>query len=277
MIIKEIPENYYREEKVMKKKLVLGIAIACAALFAGGCSKGFNVFAPFTPSPGSLPATVANAANSYAAGDYAGAMAQYKAIADADPSNVEASYGYVKAYVKNAGFDIATFIKNGTGNSAPAALFSPAMKKGPILNDRFYPFGVNVLAMEGICNVIIQYLKPIADGTYTGSIPSNDVGLNTTLAFAYLLQGVFTICDPGLDGSLDYNFYDSNGTIKVVFWGTENEPTSGTFNTVKQTAKDALDNSIKYLRVANTTSGGGTIWVDVEKFLSDIRTQLNTI
>src|SRR3989339_2013210 len=110
-------ENCNKEEKVMKKRIVLGIAIACTALFVGGCSKGFNIFSPFTPAVGTLPATTENAANAYAAGDYTAAMAMYADVVAGQPTNSSARYGYVKSYVKNAGFDIASFITNGVGMS----------------------------------------------------------------------------------------------------------------------------------------------------------------
>src|SRR3989339_24264 len=87
----------------MKKRIVLGIAIACVALFVGGCTKGFNIFAPLTPAAGTLAPTPENAANAYAAGDYAAAMAMYADVVANEPANSSARYGYVKSYVKNAG------------------------------------------------------------------------------------------------------------------------------------------------------------------------------
>jgi len=84
----------------MRKRIVLGIAVVCAALFAGGCSKGFNAFAPLTPSLKDQPKTLENAANAYASGDYVTAMEQYEQLMKDNPGSSEAKYGYVKAYVK---------------------------------------------------------------------------------------------------------------------------------------------------------------------------------
>ena len=276
------PENIIRKSYnsflggvVMKKAMVLGITLAFAALFVGGCSKGFNVFAPLTPAPKDLPASVSNAANAYAAGDYTGAMAMYKAVVDGDPSNSEARYGYVKAYVKSAGFDIATFIKNGTGNgSAPA--FASRIAKGPILDDRYNPFGLNVKNLETLSVVIIYYLGPIADGQCSSFIPANDEGLNTSLAFAHLLYGIFLVVDKGFDGAIDYNFYDTGSGVNVVYWGTTNSVPAGRI-TNKTQAVAELDSAIKYLKVAILSAGSNSIWTDVLKFLTDARTEINTL
>jgi len=262
----------------MRKRTVLGIVVVCAALFAGGCSKGFNAFAPLTPSLKDQPKTLENAANAYASGDYVTAMEQYEQLMKDNPGSSEAKYGYVKAYVKNAGFDISTFIKNGTGNSSPA-LFAPAVSKGPILDDRYNPFGVNVLGMERICATIISCLRPIAEGLCTdGYVPANDVSVNATLGFALLLNGVFNIVDPGLDGSVDYNFYDfGGGTVKVVYYGTTTQVPTGLFPLYKAWATGYLTDSIKYIHVASVTSGGGSIWTDVEAFLTDVKTTINNL
>ena len=266
----------------MKKALVLGVMLACAALFVGGCSKGFNIFTPFTPAAETLPATVENAANAYAAGDYAAAMAMYADVVTAEPKNSSARYGYVKAYVKNAGFDIASFITNGSGmNGAPAA-FAPVAKsivaKSYMLNDQNNPFGINAATMENLSQVLITFLGPIADGTCDGVIPANDVGLNTSLAFAYLLKGVFLVVDPDTNGTVNYNFYDDgSGNVTVVYWGTTNEVPAEAFSANKAAAVSCLDSALARLDVAISSAGSSSIWTDVRKFLTEIKTEINKV
>ncbi|OGF51199.1 MAG: hypothetical protein A2231_02225 [Candidatus Firestonebacteria bacterium RIFOXYA2_FULL_40_8] len=267
----------------MRKGIVLGIALACAALFVGGCSKGFNIFTPFTPAVGSLPATTANAANAYAAGDYTAAMAMYADVVTAEPANSTARYGYVKSYVKNAGFDIASFITSGTGMSsgAPKA-FAPAAnriiaKSTLMIDDLQNPFGVNAKVLEGLCTVLITYLDPIANGTCDGVIPANDVGLNSSLAFAHLLKGVFLVVDPGFDGTLDYNVRDNgNGTTDVIN-ATTLEIVTDIDNTAKAAAVAELTAAIVRLDVAIVTAGGSSIWTSVRDFLLQVQTEVNSL
>ena len=265
----------------MKKRIVLGIAIACAALFAGGCTKGFNIFAPFTPAPKDLPATVENAANSYAAGDYVAAMAQYDAVVTANPANSSARYGYVKSYVKNAGFDIATFIKNGTGMSGAPAAFAPVAnrivaKSTLMIDDLQNPFGVNAKVMEGLCTVIITFLDPIANGTCDGAIAANDVGLNTSLAFAHLLKGVFLVVDPGFDGTIDYNVRD-NGDNTTDIVNAAGVVITDIDNATKTAAQAELTAALARLEVAINTAGGSSIWTSVRDFLLQVQTEINSL
>ena len=258
----------------MKKALVLGITLACVALFVGGCSKGFNVFAPLTPAPGTLPVSISNAANAYAAGDYAGAMAMYQQLMASNPQSSEAKYGYVKSYVKSVGLDIGTFLKNGTGHGAPPFSAPVAgIAKGPVLDSQTDPFGINVAKMQNLSNNLITYLGPIADGLCDGVIPANDVDVNASLAFAYLLRGVFKVVDPASTGVLQFNIYDfGNGNVKVVLWGKTTIVSSNPLIAViKSSALADIDKAIGYLHVANTTAGGGTIWDSVANFLTYVR------
>jgi len=262
----------------MKKALVLGITLACVALFVGGCSKGFNVFAPLTPAPGTLPPTISNAANAYAAGDYAGAMAMYQQLMASNPNSSEAKYGYVKSYVKSVGFDIGTFIKNGTGHGAPPFSAPVAgVAKGPLLDSRTDPFGIYITKMKNLSDNLITYLGPIADGLCDGVVPANDVDVNTSLAFAYLLRGILKIVDPAGTGVLQFNIYDfGNGNVNVVLWGTTVIVSNNTIASIIRTsAANDLQKAIDYIHVANTTSGGGTIWTDVETFLNRVKTAIN--
>ena len=261
----------------MRKAIVIGMTLACMALLVGGCSKGFNLFAPLTPAIAG-DKKLADAANAYATGDYATAMVIYQKLMTDNPSSSEAKYGYVKSYVKSVGFDIGTFIKNGTGHGAPP--FSApvvGVAKGPVLDSRTDPFGLNVTKMRNLSNNLITYLGPIADGLCDGVIPANDVDVNTSLAFAYLLRGVFKVVDPASTGVLQFNIYDfGNGNVKVVLWGTTTIVSSNPLIAViKNSALADLNKSIGYLHVANTTSGGGTIWTDVEGFLTHVRDAIN--
>ena len=265
----------------MKKALVIGVTLACAALFVGGCSKGFNIFAPLTPAAGTLPPTPENAANAYAAGDYVAAMAMYEAVVTSEPANSSARYGYVKSYVKNAGFDIATLIQSATnsGSSAPA-FFAPVSKsivaKSYMLDSQDNPFGVNAKLMEDLSQVLITFLGPIAAGTCDGVIPANDVGLNTSLAFAYLLKGVFLVVDPDTNGTVNYNFYDDgDGNVTVVYWGTTTEVPAEAFSANKAAAADCLTNALIRLDVAITSAGASSIWTEVKNFLLEIQTEIN--
>ena len=130
--------------------------------------------------------------------------------------------------------------------------------------------------METLSQVIIDYLGPIADGQCDSVIPANDEGLNTSLAFAHLLKGIFLVVDKGYDGAIDYNLYDTGSGVDVVLWGTTTPVGAGQI-TNKAAAITELTNSIKYLDVAIATAGSGSIWTDVRKFLNDIKTEVNTL
>jgi len=266
----------------MKKAIAVSLVLALAVIFSG-CTKGTNIFGWMTPAPGDLPVTAANAANAYAAGDYAAAMAQYEALIAANGQDSSAKYGYVKAYVKSVGLDLASLIKSTSGNNAPAFLVPGVVQKvssqsaGYLLESNTAPFGINALVIEQLCEKIILHLNPIALGECDGVIPANDVSLNVTLAFAHLLKGVFTIIDPGQDGTIDYNIYDNGSTSEVVLWGTTTLVDSGTFDSVKATAQTALANSISRFDVAIATAGGGSIWEGVRDFLVQIQTEFNSL
>lgn len=271
----------------MKKGLVLVATLACVALFVGGCSKGFNIFTPFSPAAGSLPASTENAANAYAAGDYAAAMAMYLDVLNqtggaASSPNSSARYGYVKAYVKEAGFDIASFITTGTGmgSGAPAA-FAPVKNsisnKAAMLDDQQNPFGINAATMEALSQVIITFLGPIAAGGCDGVIAANDPGLNTSLAFAYLLKGIFLVIDPDNNGTVDYNIYDDgNGNVDIVYWGTTNVVPQEAFSANQAAATECLNNAIARLDVA-ISGDTGSIWTDVRNFLLEVKSGITGI
>ena len=257
----------------MRKAIVIGMTLACMALLVGGCSKGFNLFAPLTPAIAG-DKKLADAANAYATGDYATAMVIYQKLMTDNPSSSEAKYGYVKSYVKSVGFDIGTFIKNGTGHGAPPfAAPVVGVAKGPVLDSRTDPFGINIAKMQNLSNNLITYLGPIADGLCDGVIPANDVDVNASLAFSYLLRGILNVVDPLSTGYLQFNIYDfGNGNVKVVVWGTPNVVPNNTIATaIKTSALADINKAIGYFGVANRTAGGGTIWDSVASFLTYVR------
>jgi len=298
-----ILKNFVKEEIAMKKMLIGSIALVCIALLIGGCSKGTNIFGWMAPTGGSTAASVANGDSLYASADYSGAMAAYLAVCGTDPNaSGAADYGYVKAYCKSAGLDLAAFLQNySNSNGAPAFVAGPVsnriiycgtgMQAGDymLIDSATKPFGLNLASLEKLADVIIKYLKPIADGTVAdGYKPASMTGIDVNLAFAFLLRGMFTIVDPTLDGSLDYNFKYTAATKTTDLYAidTNNVPQGAPITTAtaqmqagKAGAKSDLASSIAYLNkaIAASTDGTTALWTSVRNVLTDVQTKIDSL
>ncbi len=166
----------------MKKTAVVLVLVLLAALFSG-CAKSSNLLAWAAPSGNSSVAASKSSGNAaFASGDYAGAMADFKAAVDASGGvagspDSEARYGYVKAYCKNAGLDLAAFLKAYSGSMAPGWQASPGPSGSSymLINNTY--FGMTLSQLKNLANVVKDYLKPIADGLCDGVVPSDAAGL----------------------------------------------------------------------------------------------------
>ena len=287
------------KEEIMRN-FVSGIAIVFIAIFvASGCSKSTNIFG-WTHSGGSSSATpavlVSDGDSAYAAGDNVKAMENYDKAVTAEPKSSLARVGYVKAYVKNAGLDLASLIKNASGQQkntgAPSAasmypvvgfVQSVVDAQGGyyLINDVKRPFGVNLPQFEGLVTVIIKYLGPIADGTCDAGILATNPVININLCFAHFLRGILWIVDNDYNATIDYNFFKGNdGTTSIV----RLNPDGTVAGKVKlgdsipgvSKALGSLDKSLGYLLVAidNSQNSTSSLWVSVRKQIVDVRTQV---
>ena len=94
-----------------KYKNAVGGAMCLVLVFAlAGC----NIFswAHNEGSSDNAEIRVADGNTSLANGDYVKALDSYQAAITANPQNSEARYGYIKAYIKDMGLDIAKWQKH---------------------------------------------------------------------------------------------------------------------------------------------------------------------
>ncbi len=277
----------------MKKTAIVLVLVLLAAIFSG-CTKSTNMLAWAAPSGSSSVAASKSSGNAaFAAGDYAGAMAAFNAAVAASGGvagspDSEARYGYVKAYCKNAGLDLAAFLKAYSGSMAPGwqgAPGAPGLGSYMLINSQSLPFGMSVSALENLANTVIVYLKPIADGKCDGVVPSDAAGLNINLAFAYMLDGILVVADTNQDGTLEYNLVSDTTDQKIkpcavnasniwISW-TVTVPASN-----KNRAVGDLGNAINYLNVAisKTPNGAvGTMYPQVLDVLKKIQTAVQGV
>ena len=274
----------------MKKTAIVLVLVLLAALFSG-CAKSTNLLGWAAPSSSSsAAASRASGDASFAAGNWAAAMAAYNAAVAASGGisgspDSQARYGYVKAYCENAGLDLAAFLKAYSNSMSGAPAFgAPMVGSGyyMLINCKTLPFGMTLSALENLVGVVIAYLKPIADGHCDGVIPANAVGLNINLAFAYMLDGVLVTVDWNQNGTFNANLvYDTNDqhvkpcTVDTnnVFngWLTVGSVPAGN----KSRAVSDLGNAINYLNAAISASpngGAGTLYPTVLSLLQKIQT-----
>jgi len=268
------------------KKVFCSIGFICLAFLIGGCSKGVNIFGWTSPTGGSPQASIANGDAQFASGNYEGAMASYDAAVKADPRNSRARYGYVKAYLKSIGLDLATFLKNYSNeNSAPSFVVSTVsnnivLRGTPylLIDDPSKPFGVDLKKFEKLVDVLIIYLDPIARGECDGYINPKSVGLNINLAFAHLLKGVFLILDNNNDGILDYNIrIESDGIANVV--DLNGNLVSGGSFPGKDEALNHLSIAIDRLTTAidNSVASDSELWKKVKDILLNVKNEINNL
>lgn len=266
----------------MKKVFLCSIGLVCLAFLIGGCSKGVNIFGWSSPTGGSSQASVANGDAQFASGNYEGAMASYDSAVNADEKNSKARYGYVKAYLKNIGLDLASFLKNYSNeNSAPSfvvsAISDNVVSRGTpylLIDNPSKPFGIDLAKFEQLITVLIKYLDPIANGQCDGYINPKSVGLNINLAFAHLLRGVFWVLDYDYNASLDYNIrIESDGTATVV-----PEPVHGSLPG-KDEALTELTIAIDRLTTAidNSVASNSELWQKVKDILLNVKNEINSL
>jgi len=277
----------------MKKTAIVLVLVLLAAIFSG-CTKSTNVLAWAAPSGGSSVAASKSSGNAaFAEGNYAKAMADFNAAVAASGGvagspDSEARYGYVKAYCKNAGLDLAAFLKAYSGSMTPGYMGAPGQPGAGsymLINSQTLPFGMTLSQLENLANVVIVYLKPIADGNCDGVVPKDAAGLNVNLAFAYMLDGILVVADTNQDGTLEYNLVSdtTDQKIKACAVDANNIWSSWTVSidgSNKTRAVGDLANAINYLNVAisKTPNGAsGTMYPQVLSILQKIQTAVQGV
>ena len=207
-----------------KLRSVIGGFVCLVLIFAlAGC----NIFSWAHNNEGTsdnAEVQVANANSSLASGDYQKALDSYQAAVNADPKNSEARYGYIKAYIKDLGLDIAEMSKTYSDENKSIAYtviaFSgQASVKAELIDpDKFLPAKIGGLKkLEELGDKLWEMLGPIAEGQCDGKISAKNPEVNLNLALGYLLKAIFNIADNNHDFVLDYKVRrEDDGTITVI-------------------------------------------------------------
>lgn len=244
------------------------------AIILFGCGKTTNILG-WTHSGGTSndPKVLLNDANAALnSGNYQTAQDYYKQIIAADPKNSEARYGYVTANMKETmnseGMDVASLLNSLSNQSDSSTLIDPAK------------FDISKLLNMG--DVIVDNLKPIADGQCDGVVAQHDLGMTTNLVLGLMLQSVGTVMDPNHDGHADYNFKEINGSFQLVdASGTPvSDVKNATLDAAKPTIIQNLTEAQTYLTAAVNSdaniSADNPLKKDLPKLLSDLISNLST-